>query len=150
MTSLLGYGMWCAVVWTVWKKWHLSGLVKQSLSWPSTDGEVISSSVSSESSGTYDNPNSTFRANIKYRYEVGSRTLTNDKICVGGQLQISFKSKAEQTCRTYPTGKSVRVHYNPRKPSDSVLETHEETSWFYLAIGLVLAIVGTLMITNTG
>lgn len=148
MTTLLGYAMWCAVVWTVFKKWQLIGQVRQSLSWPSTDGEVISSSLSSESSGTHDNPNTVFRANIKYSYEVDSRKLVNDKICIGGQLKISLKGKAEQTCRNYPTGKSVRVHYNPNKPSDSVLETREETSWFYLAIGLVLAIVGTLMITN--
>ena len=34
------------------------------------------------------------------------------------------------------------VHYNPRKPEDSVLEVKEETSWVYLVGAAVLFIVG--------
>ena len=142
MTVFLAYGMWLAAAWTIWKKWRLGVLVQQSHDWPSTPGEIISSSISRESSGTIDSPNRTFRANIRYRYKVGSRTLTNNRICVGGQLQVSLKGKAENYCRDYPIGEIVDVFYNPDKPRDSVLETREETSWFYLLAGAVLAIVG--------
>ncbi|MEO2175130.1 MAG: DUF3592 domain-containing protein [bacterium] len=148
MATLIGYAMWCCSAWTLFRKWQLSKRVESSLSWPSTEGEVISSSISHESSGTYDRPNKTYRANIRYRYKVGSRELTNNKICVGGQLQISLRGKAEDYCREYPVGEIVEVHYNPKKPRDSVLETREETSFFYLVIGAVLAIVGFGLVSN--
>lgn len=93
-------------------------------------------------------PNRTFRANIRYSYQVGGRKLTNDRICVGGQLQISMRGKAEEYCRRYPKGRSVRVHYDPRKATESVLETREETAWFYLILGAGFALIGCAFITG--
>ena len=66
----------------------------------------------------------------------------NNKICVGGQLQLSLQSKANEYLARYPKGKKVIVHYNPRKPEDSVLEVREETSWVYVVGAAVLFIVG--------
>jgi hypothetical protein len=148
VTTIIGYVMCCVAVFVLFKKWQLSQQVNASLSWPQTTGEITASALSEESSGTYDSPNRTYRANIRYRYKVGSRLLSGDKICVGGQLQLSLRGKAEAYLRQYPQGKSVTVYYNPRNPSDAVLETREETSWLYLLIGVVFAIVGFGFLTG--
>ena len=42
------------------RKWQLSKQVAECQTWPSAEGRVISSSISREASGTYDNPNQTF------------------------------------------------------------------------------------------
>jgi len=141
MAQLLGYAMMLTVPWALWRRFSLRQSVKTADSWPCIDGEIISSSIGT-SSGTYDNPNTLYQAKITYEYEVGGRQRKNNKICVGGQLQLSLRSKANEYIARYPEGKKVIVHYNPRKPEDSVLEVREETSWIYSAAAVVFFIVG--------
>ena len=142
MEQLLGYAMMLTVPWALWKNWSLRQQVKAADSWPCTDGEILSSGIGSSSSGNYDTPNTMYQAKVVYEYEAGGRRRENNRICVGGQIQLSLKSKANEYCARYPQGKKVIVHYNPRKPEDSVLEVKEETSWVYLVGAAVLFIVG--------
>lgn len=141
MEQLLGYAMMLMIPWALWKRFSLGQSVKIADSWPCAEGEIISSGIGT-SSGTYDNPNTFYQANITYQYEVSGRPCTNNKICVGGQLQLSLKSKANAYLARYPEGKKVIVHYNPKKPKDSVLEVKEETSWVYITAAVVCFIVG--------
>lgn len=141
MEQLLGYAMMLTVPWALWRRWSLRQGVKTADSWPCTDGEIMSSIIGT-SSGTYNNPNTLYQAKITYQYEAGGRLRENNKICVGGQLQLSLQSKANEYLARYPKGKKVIVHYNPRKPEDSVLEVREETSWVYVVAAVVFFIVG--------
>ncbi len=142
MEQLIGYGMLATVPWAIWKYWSLTQKVKEAEKWPQADGEIISSEIRSGASGTYDNPNTVFKADVVYSYEVGARERRNNKIVVGGQLELSWKSKAEALCRRYPVGKKVVVHYNPRKPAESLLELREELSRFYLVGAAIFGFIG--------
>lgn len=142
METLLGYAMMAVAVWAVFRKWQLGMQVKTAETWPTAEGTVISSTISSESSGGTNGPNTTYKARITYEYEAAGRTRRNNVICIGGQLQLSLRGKAENYCLRYPVGEKVTVHYNPKKPTDAVLEVREETSWFYLAGGAVMGVVG--------
>ena len=99
-------------------------------------------------SGGYRSSNRTYKGDIQYEYEVGRTTYTHDKICVGGQLQLSWGSKAEDYCQKYPEGKAVQVYHNPDDPQDVCLERREESSLFYQLIGGVFCAVGLLFLTN--
>lgn len=149
METLIGFGAMAAGLWAVFRKWQLGAQVKTAETWPTTQGEVISSSIGTEHSGTAGNSNTTFKAKIKYQYEAGGRTRQHHKLCIGGQLQVSWRSKAEEYCRRYSVGQQVTVHYNPKNPADAVLEVREETSWLYLAGGVVFIVVGYLLMTGS-
>ncbi len=149
MKALMGFALLCVACWTVWKKFALGRAVERSLGWPHTEGEITRSNISMEDSNTsWDNPQKTFKANIQYRYKVGRGRYTNNKICIGGQLQLSLRGKSENYCSQYPVGKAVPVYYNPDNPAEAVLERREETSGLYLLIGLVFGIIGFLFLTG--
>lgn len=149
MKTVMGIAMLCVACWTVWKKFALGREVEQSLGWPRAQGEVTRSSISLEDSSTsWDNPQKTYKANIQYEYSVGRKQYCGNKICIGGQLQLSLKGKADRYCAEYPVGRAVVVYYNPDNPAVAVLERREETSWFYLVGGAVMAIVGFLFLTG--
>ncbi|MZH02737.1 MAG: DUF3592 domain-containing protein, partial [Nitrospinae bacterium] len=95
---------------------------KKAESWPHEEGEITHSEVETGTSGG-GSGRVTFRANIKYKYKVKRRTYKNDKVFVGNvKVWVNYKNEAEQTCREYPVGKTVRVLYNPKRPSEACLE----------------------------
>ena len=117
--------------------------------WPTAPGTVKRSSVSLERSGrsasSYNYGNRTYRANVQYRYKVGSRSYTGDKILVGGQLQTSLKGGAEQLCQDYPVGAEVEVVYNPDNPREAYLEPRQESSGFIQLVGGGFIAIGLLV-----
>ena len=98
--------------------------------WPTVTGEVKRSNVTVESNYHGSSHQSSYKAVVQYKYKVNGRSYTNDKILVGGQLQMALKKRAEGHCYNYPVKSEVEVHYNPDNPAEAFLETREETSWF--------------------
>ena len=113
-----------------------------SLYWPMVKGEVKQSNVVVERG----HRTSTYKAIVQYKYKVKSRSYTNDKILVGGQLQMALKKRAEGHCQHYPVKSEVEVHYNPDNPAEAFLETREEISWFIKMVGGGFAFFGLGMI----
>ena len=113
------------------------------LCWPSVPGKIHKSTLVLESSGGGNQtPKKTYKAVVEYKYKVASRFYTHNKICIGGQLQMGFKKRAESHCQNYPYGAEVDVYYDPNNPQDSVLETREEVSGFYQMVGCVFLFIG--------
>ena len=113
--------------------------------WPSVPGTIKKSTTKLESGGGYGSTSTTtYKAVIQYKYKVASRYYTNDKICIGGQLQLSFKKRVEAHCQNYPVGTAVDVYYDPNKPQDSVLETREEISGILQIVGGAFIFFGVL------
>lgn len=145
----MGWALLAVAGATLVKKILLSRAVENSLSWPRAEGEITQSRITMQNSSTgFNHANKTFKAEVTYKYTVGKRSYRNNRICVGGQLQLSLRGKAEGYCEQYPVGQNVAVYYNPNDPSDSCLERREETSNFYLLAGAVFAIVGIVFITG--
>lgn len=142
--------MIAAGVGAIIKKIMLGREVAKSLSWPGADGEITKSKITMKDSNSGMNQaNKTFKAEITYKYKAGKRSYRNSRICVGGQLQLSLRGKAEDYCEQYPVGQAVTVYYNPDNPSDSCLERREETSTLLLFIGVGFAIVGILFLSGS-
>ncbi|QPJ61359.1 MAG: DUF3592 domain-containing protein [Candidatus Nitronauta litoralis] len=149
MKVLMGWAMLFAAAGTIGKKILLGREVQRAMAWARADGEITKSKiVMKDSQAGMNSPNKTFKAEIIYKYTAGKRSYRNSRICLGGQLQLSLRGKAEDYCGRYPVGQTVSVYYDPDNPSDSCLERREETSIMYLVIGVVFAIVGIFFITG--
>ncbi len=119
---------------------------KKAESWPREDGEITHSEIELGTSGGTSG-RVTFRADIKYKYKVKRRSYKNDKVCVGNvKVWVNNRSVAERTCREYPVGKTVKVLYNPNKPSEACLEPRVETTPGIVTLSISFFIIGILAI----
>jgi formylglycine-generating enzyme required for sulfatase activity len=95
----------------------------QSESWPSTEGEILSSDVEErpfpvslgENSASYHTPV------VCYEYEVNGTLYESRTFSVGSKLFL-IQSRAEEVIARYPVGKKVRVYYDPNNPEMATLE----------------------------
>ncbi|MBI5295809.1 MAG: DUF3592 domain-containing protein [Chloroflexi bacterium] len=89
--------------------------------WPSVPGKVTTSRVSYESST--DKTNAT--PFIAYTYDVDGKTYKEGSISPS-ILTVSDKINAEKVVARYPRGSVVTVCYNPKNPSQAVLEKNSQ------------------------
>ena len=100
---------------------RMTGKARQSLSWPSTEGEIAHSAVlyKTETAATTSNAG-TYKADISYRYKVNGANYSSSSISI-----LDFSStlgRAQRIVESYPDKSTVRVYYNPADFSDAVLE----------------------------
>lgn len=89
-----------------------------SFSWPSVFGEITSRRLVSQRFKEYDGDYYTkTEGYLKYSYMVEGRDYSG--FAVNALEEISCP---ESTARKYPQGREVEVYYNPRNPSQAVLE----------------------------
>jgi len=115
-------------------------------SWATTPGIVIDASINSDEKIRERRQSVKFYSpGVQYTYKVGRREFVSDKIWIHTREQPD-PEEARRVVASYPTGKAVLVHYNPKDPADSVLEvgTGSATSEF-LGCGIALAVVSALM-----
>lgn len=91
---------------------------KASETWPTVVGEVFSSDVSSY---TDSKKKTMYRANINYSFVVNGKEYTSDDISMS-ESSSSNPGYAKKVCYQYPVGKKVKVFYDPKTPSSSLLE----------------------------
>jgi hypothetical protein len=87
-----------------------------------------------------------YSARIQYEYEVRGRRLFGKKICMGGEMDTSFRSRAEARCRRYRPGKTVQVYYNPAKPNLCCLEPTAKLGPLLYAIGGAFVGIGAFLL----
>ncbi|MDY7109627.1 MAG: DUF3592 domain-containing protein [Planctomycetota bacterium] len=127
--SALGFLLFFALFWCgltgVFDGFIAHTIYRQSRaeSFPTTTGLVSGAEITSETSTDSDGHSSTtYRAEISFRYDVDGRTYASDTYRYGA-MGSSDRSYAESVAQRYPVDSEVTVHYNPRDPSDAVLET---------------------------
>lgn len=86
--------------------------------WPSVPGKITTSRVSYEriDGDTNETPF------VVYVYEVDGKTYEAGSISPG----ILTLSNAEKVVARYPVGSAVTVYYNPKNPSQAVLEKNSQ------------------------
>lgn len=115
--------------------------------WPTVEGEIVDARVVRINNDQNSRGLDRF---VTYRYHVGGQSYSGNRVrfgleptptsivpAVGGGSNLGASLAAE-----YPRGKPVRVHYNPRRPEESVLYlTPNLRVWVILvaAIGFGLA-----------
>ena len=108
--------------------------------WARTQGEIVASEVEAEGSHT-DDDDSDCLATVRYRYTVAGKSHESSRIAFA-ESGHTTRLLAQQTVDKYPKGAKVEVFYNPKRPSQAVLESNGGVSFgFYIAF-LVFALVG--------
>jgi hypothetical protein len=138
----VGAGAWAYVG-------YLKMKVQKSMSWPSTQGEILQSEVIQKESGGYSATSTVYKAKILYRYQVQHRKYKSDKLSIGQSVNTGSKDRAETTVRQYPVGATVDVYYNPENPKDVCLERKEEMiimAWImslfiFFGLGMVTGLI---------
>lgn len=119
--------------------------VKESQSWPATQGIVISSSM--EMYGSSDKPS--YKPRIIYRYMVNGTYYSGEKISLDAPVRHDYYY-ASQVVKQYPVGKSVLVYYKPEHPERALLELSDGplvtlfAVIFFLIAGLFILIYGIM------
>ncbi|MCP3902917.1 MAG: DUF3592 domain-containing protein [Planctomycetes bacterium] len=130
-----------AILWT----WHQGRKAVRSLSWPSVAGVVGCADViaSCGSTGTR-----IYEAKIEYDYDVGGSSYRGRTVCIGGELNTSFRERAEARCAKYPVGAKVDVFYDPTEPNAACLERRREGAWLGYLAGNAFALFGLLTMSG--
>jgi hypothetical protein len=100
---------------------RMAGKAKESLSWPSTEGEIAHSAVLYQTDTTTNaNGTASYKADISYRYKVNG---TNYSSCRISLVDVASTSgRAQSMVGRYPDKSTVRVYYNPSNFAEAVLE----------------------------
>ncbi|HEY1750153.1 MAG TPA: DUF3592 domain-containing protein [Caulobacteraceae bacterium] len=94
------------------------GAGKKAQAWPTTQGVVVSSSVTKVPMGQ----SSMLTPAVLYSYEVGGAKHESAAYRLGAPPMFNTPAKAEAAAAKYPAGSQVTVHYDPGKPDSSALE----------------------------
>lgn len=100
------------------------GIVKQSRvsQWPSVEGRIARSSIGESSGGE---GGTVYGADIAYAYTVNGTRYTSIRLSYGklGGGRSSVKTTARRTLTQFPLNAPVTVRYDPRDPSQAVINT---------------------------
>jgi hypothetical protein len=104
--------------------------------WLTTEGVVLASELqrSEEKSGTY-------TSQVSYRYSVDGKDYVAERARFGDHIGLGWSAPARRIVGRYPKGARVRVHYDPDKPADAVLEpgmTAYFVGEFVIGVGFML------------
>lgn len=126
---------------------HLS---KKSKQWPTTMGKILSSEISTLGSNC-DDMSKSYKAVIRYQYQVQDNMYRSSRLHYGSWIATDFSSYAKKAAQRYKEGCECTVHYNPQKPQNSVLETKLGMSTYHLLVGGILFIfVGIVLLLCKG
>ena len=138
---------------TLVEYWEYPFLGEASLSWPSVEGEITHSFVSTRDTTMPDDDfrysthrthtTHTTSANIEYTYVIGGEKFVSSLVSFA-----PFGQKARRTVDKYPEGSRVRVYYDPGDPKTAVLETGTPTSTLALVGGAGGFVVLVILIST--
>jgi hypothetical protein len=81
-----------------------------------------------------------YNSEVVYAFEVNGRQYISDRVNFGarfsGRVLGGAPGFVKRALAKYPEGTSVQVYYNPRNPSECVLERQASGTWFLLVVGL--------------
>ena len=102
--------------------------------WPTVAGTVTEARVDSRrhqiALTTYRDAGARFyQAKISYAYEVQGRRFQGHDVQVASGTAERDRRQAEIVVARYAVGQTVQVHYNPQRPSDSLLELGLAPLW---------------------
>ena len=132
-----GYGLWLQ------RKKTIGGR-----HWPVVEGEVVASEVSL--AATHRSADDTdAKPDIRYRYEVLGTSYEGHRIRFGSPSHVT-RLQAEELTGKYPKGAKVRVFYDPKRPSQSVLEPADASGTAALAaLFIVMCAVTAVLVAHS-
>jgi hypothetical protein len=112
--------------------------------WPLAQGRVLSSTVEEyraiAGAGNFGSTRARltlYRPVVVYEYEAAGQRFRDDRIAQSPGMNRGAPVFAEKVVQRYPSGREVQVHFNPKRPGESVLEPRLPAGWVLV---LVIAI----------
>ncbi len=112
--------------------------------WPSTDGVVTSTTVTSHQGGGRYNRRTYWSPVIEYRYDVNDVRYSCRRLSF---YRVSHETRgaAEEVTSYFPIGGKVKVYYDPGRPGEAVLQRGTSRNDLGLfSLGLILLGGGAL------
>jgi hypothetical protein len=124
----------------------------ESAAWPSVAGRITTSCVVEEQSTSTDDrgretTSTSYRPDIEFAYEAGGREFHSSQWSWGWTALYSDTEGAQKVAAKYKEGASVPVYYDPKDPSNAVLEpANRQGTAVPLVVAFVFAAGGALML----
>jgi len=127
-------------------------LAKDSLSWPSTEGTVLTSDVLTKTSKDSDGRYKTmFSPRVVFEYFVDGKKYQSDNISIGENgISYGSHSTAINIANQYPKGTNVKVFYSTKYLSLGILENGVQNHHYYIIAGMSLFIIVGLFVFGKG
>ena len=118
--------------------------------WPVAKGRVLSSTVQEYRTDTTTGSAggrrlmTLYRPVVVYEYEIDGHRFRSDRIAQSPGMNRGVADFAQKVAQRYSSGTAVDVHYDPKRPGQSVLEPRVPRGWIYallIAVAL-LALAG--------
>jgi hypothetical protein len=134
ITSLFG---------TFFYRKHIGRKLAAAQTWPVVEGAVTLSELREnvDSSVRSKRNSITYYAHITYCYSVGGKEYTSGKLNWGARIETSDIESVRAYLNEYPKGKKVPVHYNPAKPSESIVETGIRSNTFIYKMAFIMSCI---------
>ena len=109
--------------------------------WPVAKGRILSSKVEQyreiAGAGNFGSTRARmtlYRPAVAYEYEAAGQSFRGDRIAQSPGINRTLPILAEKTVQRYPSGSAVDVHYNPKRPGESVLEPRVPAGWIFVLV----------------
>jgi hypothetical protein len=117
-------------------------------SWPSTTGKIVSAKEIRTEAWSRQRARYRYSSRISYRYAVNDKQYTSSQISTAKAWDEMYSHSTGASdaayegtwLAKYPEGKTVVVYYNPRDPTDALLERDEY--WLSFALFALAGIAG--------
>lgn len=120
--------------------WGIYNDAKASTWWPTAQGVVVSSSVSTR----HDNDGDSYSPEVTYTYLANKQSFKNSTIKFG-ENSYSNRGQAYEIAERYPAGRKVKVSYDPKYPDKAVLEPGVSGgSFIVLGVGALFVVIGVI------
>ena len=112
---------------------------EESLSWPFVVGIVSDAHIKID--GDQERGKFKYYPKVIYAYDVDAKIYDGNKISFGQGPSFSSQQKAEDYLATYKPDAEVNVYYNPKRPSQAVLQQEAIGTKTGLVTGIILVLV---------
>lgn len=127
--------------------WRARNQVAEGKIWARAKGEIIASEAVAENFHKNDD-DSDCTATVRYRYAVGAKTYESDRIAFA-DAGHTMRLLAQQIVAKYPVGAKVDVFYNPKRPSNAVLEADSGAPASFYVATIVLGAIAAVLIAHS-
>ncbi len=110
---------------------------KQSESWPSVEGKILSHDIRMDSGDDY----TFYLPQVTYTYQIQDQEFTGKRISFGSAPSFKKIFKAEKLLEQFPINSLVTVYYDPEKPQESVIQQTMGKMTATLVVGIIMIFV---------
>jgi len=117
--------------------------------WPVASGQIVSSAIQEYNDGAANRGSKRmYRLKVVYEYQIGGRKYKSDQLTQGEKFGSASREAVGLSASKYKVGDTVQVYYNPKNPSEAVLNRNPKSRiiiWL-----LAVALLGLAFLIATG